>query len=345
MPVPDAAQLASFTTAVAENNHIATARQRLAGQAADDTARPCRGVPAIRRSSSTWSTSSRRTAPTIRSSATCRRATAIRRWCMFGERSRRTITSWPSEFVLLDNFYATGGNSGDGHQWATQANETAYAMWPGYVGRSYPFDGTDPIAYANTGFLWDLARARGKTVARVRRVCRPAAGERPEPARHAARAVAERRRLHAGMVDHGAARAAQRGAGEELPAVLAVDSRRGPRADLPEGFGGVGAGGNAEPDRSCSCRAITRAARRPTVDPTAMVADNDLALGQIVEALSNAPVLAEDGDPRRRRRRAERRRPRRRSPHHRARHLPLHPPRCASIRRSTRSRAWSRQSS
>jgi hypothetical protein len=37
-------------------------------------------------------------------------------------------------------------------------------MWPGYVGRSYPFDGMDPIAYANTGFLWDLARARGRTV-------------------------------------------------------------------------------------------------------------------------------------------------------------------------------------
>src|SRR6185436_6112914 len=26
------------------------------------------------------------------------------------------------QFVLLDNFYATGGNSGDGHQWLTQAN-------------------------------------------------------------------------------------------------------------------------------------------------------------------------------------------------------------------------------
>ena len=34
------------------------------------------------------------------------------------------------QFVLLDNFYATGGNSGDGHQWATQANETAYACGP-----------------------------------------------------------------------------------------------------------------------------------------------------------------------------------------------------------------------
>jgi DNA-binding beta-propeller fold protein YncE len=68
------------------------------------------------------------------------------------------------QFVLLDNFYATGGNSGDGHQWVTQANETDYAMWPGYQGRSYPFDGADPIAPASGGFLWDAALAKEKTV-------------------------------------------------------------------------------------------------------------------------------------------------------------------------------------
>lgn len=65
---------------------------------------------------------------------------------------------------LLDNFYATGGNSGDGHQWVTQANETAYALWPGYLGRSYPFDGTDPIAYSDSGFNWDAALKLKKTV-------------------------------------------------------------------------------------------------------------------------------------------------------------------------------------
>ncbi len=68
------------------------------------------------------------------------------------------------EFVLLDNFYATGGNSADGHQWITQANETDYALWPGYGGRSYPFDGSDPIAYSKEGFLWDYALAAHKTV-------------------------------------------------------------------------------------------------------------------------------------------------------------------------------------
>jgi len=45
------------------------------------------------------------------------------------------------EFVLLDNFYATGGNSADGHQWLTQANEVDYCNVARVRGRNYPYDG------------------------------------------------------------------------------------------------------------------------------------------------------------------------------------------------------------
>jgi YVTN family beta-propeller protein len=68
------------------------------------------------------------------------------------------------QFVVLDNFYATGGNSADGHQWLTQAAETDYCYWPGYTGRSYPFEGFDPIAPASSGFIWDAALSRKRTV-------------------------------------------------------------------------------------------------------------------------------------------------------------------------------------
>jgi len=68
------------------------------------------------------------------------------------------------EYVTLDNFYAAGGNSADGHQWLTQANETEYCLWPGYEGRSYPFDGTDPIAPSAGGFIWESAQKMKKTV-------------------------------------------------------------------------------------------------------------------------------------------------------------------------------------
>ena len=69
------------------------------------------------------------------------------------------------DFVLLDNFYANGGNSADGHQWLTQAAETDYAYWPGYNGRSYPKNGDDPLAFAGSGFLWDHLAAQHKTFA------------------------------------------------------------------------------------------------------------------------------------------------------------------------------------
>jgi YVTN family beta-propeller protein len=96
---------------------------------------------------------------------------------MFGESVTPNHHRLARQFVLLDNFYATGGNSGDGHQWVTQANEVDYAMWPGYRGRSYPFDGTDPIAYSSGGFIWDSAARAGKTV----RVYGEYAGRLAEP--------------------------------------------------------------------------------------------------------------------------------------------------------------------
>jgi YVTN family beta-propeller protein len=69
------------------------------------------------------------------------------------------------EFVLLDNFYANGGNSADGHQWLTQAAETDYTYWPGYNGRSYPKNGDDPLAFAGSGFLWDHLISHQRTFA------------------------------------------------------------------------------------------------------------------------------------------------------------------------------------
>ena len=67
-------------------------------------------------------------------------------------------------YVLLDHFFASGGNSADGHNWLTQGMETEYPMWPLYTGRSYPSEGVDPLAYSSGGFLWEAAQAKGKTV-------------------------------------------------------------------------------------------------------------------------------------------------------------------------------------
>jgi hypothetical protein len=69
------------------------------------------------------------------------------------------------EFVLLDNLYDCGSNSADGHQWATQAFAADYIekAFGGFT-RTYPFNGGDSLVYAQSGFLWDNALRRGKRV-------------------------------------------------------------------------------------------------------------------------------------------------------------------------------------
>lgn len=59
-------------------------------------------------------------------------------------------------FVLLDNFYCSGVLSADGHQWTDEAIVTDYLekSFGGFT-RSYPYDGDDPLAYASSGFIWD----------------------------------------------------------------------------------------------------------------------------------------------------------------------------------------------
>ena len=83
---------------------------------------------------------------------------------MYGKDVTPNAHALANQFVLLDHFFASGGNSADGHNWLTQGIETDYPMWPLYEGRSYPSEGVDPLAYSSGGFLWEGAQAKGKTV-------------------------------------------------------------------------------------------------------------------------------------------------------------------------------------
>jgi YVTN family beta-propeller protein len=69
------------------------------------------------------------------------------------------------QFQLMDNLYVSGSLSADGHQWVTQAYVSDYIERSfGDFSRSYPFNGGDALAYAPTGFLWDNALRNGKGV-------------------------------------------------------------------------------------------------------------------------------------------------------------------------------------
>lgn len=83
---------------------------------------------------------------------------------MFGEDVTPNHHALARQFTLFDNFYCSGVLSADGHTWTDAAYVTDYLekMFGGFT-RSYPDDGSDPLAYAATGFLWDNALAHKKT--------------------------------------------------------------------------------------------------------------------------------------------------------------------------------------
>ncbi|MGA2853912.1 MAG: bifunctional YncE family protein/alkaline phosphatase family protein [Verrucomicrobiota bacterium] len=90
--------------------------------------------------------------------------------CAFGGRVTPNQHKLVRDFALLDNTYCCGILSADGHNWtdsgiATDYLERSFAGWP----RSYPSGGfgeggADALAYSPAGFIWNDALAHGKTV-------------------------------------------------------------------------------------------------------------------------------------------------------------------------------------
>lgn len=182
--LPDDAQLRRYTIAVSENNRLP-----LGGLAPSDAApRPgirARAIPERPGEPSliehvVYIVKENRTYDQVLGALSHGNGDAS--LVMFGRDVTPNTHRLAEQFVLLDNFYATGGNSANGHQWLTQANETSYTLWPGYEGRSYPYDGSDPIAYSRAGFLWDSALDAGKSV-RVYGEFVPGMDEKDPPSR------------------------------------------------------------------------------------------------------------------------------------------------------------------
>lgn len=85
--------------------------------------------------------------------------------CAFGDEITPNEHALARQFVLLDNTYTSGTNSADGHQWADSGIANAYIEqnYSSYA-RSYPFNGSDPLAYSPNGFLWNAVMHAGKSV-------------------------------------------------------------------------------------------------------------------------------------------------------------------------------------
>jgi len=89
--------------------------------------------------------------------------------CIFGQNVTPNEHKMVNDYVLMDNMYCCGILSADGHQWsdsalATDYMEKLFADFP----RSYPdmqdAGDFDALAYSPGGFIWDNALQHGKTL-------------------------------------------------------------------------------------------------------------------------------------------------------------------------------------
>jgi YVTN family beta-propeller protein len=164
IPVPDAAQLAEYTRQVNANNRLAYS---LAGlEKPRDGAQP---VPVPRRHGEPsvfkhviYVIKENRTYDQVFGDV--KEGNGDPSLCLFGEQVTPNHHALARQFTLFDNFYCSGVLSADGHTWVNEAYVSDYLekSFGGFT-RSYPDDGSDPLAYAPTGFLWDNALARRRT--------------------------------------------------------------------------------------------------------------------------------------------------------------------------------------
>jgi YVTN family beta-propeller protein len=83
---------------------------------------------------------------------------------LFGDEVTPNQHALAREFVLLDNFYVDAEVSADGHNWSMGAYATDYIekTWPTNYsrrGRSYDYEGSKKIARPTRGYIWDYCAA------------------------------------------------------------------------------------------------------------------------------------------------------------------------------------------
>lgn len=86
--------------------------------------------------------------------------------CLFPEKITPNQHAIVRDFSLFDNFYVDAEVSADGHNWSTAAyaNDFVEKTWPtSYGGRggNYDYEGTRKVAHPKGGFIWDYCKRAG----------------------------------------------------------------------------------------------------------------------------------------------------------------------------------------
>jgi YVTN family beta-propeller protein len=85
---------------------------------------------------------------------------------LFGEEITPNLHALAREFVLLDNFYCDAEVSADGHNWSMGAYATDYVekTWPSQYSRrrkTYDYEGGAAIVAPSAGYIWDACKRVG----------------------------------------------------------------------------------------------------------------------------------------------------------------------------------------
>ena len=195
--------------------------------------------------------------------------------CLFPDKVTPNHHALVQEFVLLDNFYAEAEVSADGHEWSmgAYASDFVERTWPlSYRGDRrvpYPAEGAQALARPANGYIWDRAAAKGLSYRSYGEFTRNGATLN-DPATTTVEALK-------GHFDP-----KYRGYDLTYP-----DVKRTERfLEELAGFEKSGDLPNLIVLRLPNDHTTGTRPNGPT--PTAMVADNDLALGRLVEGLSRS---------------------------------------------------------
>ncbi|RLU81358.1 hypothetical protein CTZ27_33015 [Streptomyces griseocarneus] len=217
----------------------------------------------------------------------------------FGRRVTPNEHALAERFGLFDNFYDEGTLSADGHNWLTQADANDYIEKEfGAFYRSYPSQGADALAYQKSGFLWDAARRAGRTVENYGEYVNlqlPSGATPTWSDWYKASRILEGKETGPLPVPTG-----KYPSTSDIPSLTAVNKPDFPTfdTDIPDQYRvDVWLQHFREAERTGKLPALTlmtlpqdHTAGTSGKDPypTAMVADNDLALGRLVDALSHS---------------------------------------------------------
>ena len=201
--------------------------------------------------------------------------------CVFGRDVTPNTHALAEQYVTLDNFYTCCVLSADGHNWTDEAYATEYLekFFGGWV-RSY---GDDPLSYAASGFLWNNARRHGLTVRNygeglTTEVTPKDLDWQQAYAQHAIHHAEPYLRLRTGPSD-----------GSRLSGSSCWNTGSMARRRLHPGIAGRRAERRlAQPDGHVAAQRSHRGTKPGLPTPRAQVADNDLALGRIVDAVSHS---------------------------------------------------------